>query len=137
MPLIRYQLGDFVQMTTSNCSCGDLRPLLLPIGGRTANLITTNSRIVTPAFLNNSFSEFIRKNGQTILEYQVVQQDRDHLELFVVPGDQYYASSTFSELIELVQRILPEIQCKVTMCSSIPRLPSGKIQSFISHVTTN
>lgn len=134
MPLIRYELGDSVQMSPSSCPCGDPRPILTPVGGRTAGLIVTRDRVVTPAFLNISLGEFIRHHGQAILEYQIVQPDYDRLEIHVVPGESFYASATIKEVSRLIHDILPGVHCQFVVRSSIACLPSGKAQSFISRV---
>jgi phenylacetate-CoA ligase len=135
MPFIRYKVGDFVQMLASDCPCGDPRPLLIPVEGRVGTLIVTRNRTITTGPLDKVFSRFIERHERGLLEYQVVQPDCDRLEIYLVPGERMEKDFVVEELRKAIHNILPEMQCSFTFCSDIARMPSGKTQAFISHIT--
>lgn len=64
MPLIRYRLGDSVQMSPSDCPCGDPRPILNPIGGRVGVFIATREKVISTRSLAQAFERFILKHKQ-------------------------------------------------------------------------
>jgi phenylacetate-CoA ligase len=134
MPLIRYKLGDLVQMFPSDCSCGDPRPILTPVEGREGVLIVTHERTVTDRFLTKLFCEFAIHYPQSLLEYQVVQPDYDRLDIYLVPGERFDRRAAAEKLVKGIHEILPELRCQFIVCSSIAPLPSGKTKTFISHV---
>jgi len=132
MPLIRYRLGDFVQMSPSRCSCGNPKPILMPEGGRVGNLIVTRDRVVTTAILNVLFSKFIRQHDNSIFEYQIMQTDLDHFDVSIVPGCGFSDEATIPQLKEEFKQVLPEVTCNFIVSSEVLHLPSGKTQSFFS-----
>jgi phenylacetate-CoA ligase len=137
MPLIRYKVEDIVQMAASNCSCGDLRPILAPVGGRAGSLVVTRHRAFATSLLNYVFSHFLLNHDQAFVEYQVVQSDYDLLEIYLVPGECFERNFIETELSKAINQFLPEVRCKFIVCSRITPLPSGKPQFFISCVDPN
>jgi phenylacetate-CoA ligase len=133
MPLIRYRQGDLVQMTPSNCPCGDPRPVLTPVGGRLETFIVTREKTVSTTIFKPVFHQFILRHEQALLEFQVVQSDYDTLEVYLVPGERFEASAT-EELRQGINYYLPELHCQFIVCPSIANTPSGKTPTFISHV---
>lgn len=134
MPLIRYELGDLVRMTPSECSCGDPRPVLTPVGGRTSNLIITRGKTVVSGTLDILFAKFIQRHEGAFIEYRVVQLDYDHLEINLVPGPSFEEATT-QELRKAIHQLLPSVHCEFVLCSNIPNLPCGKNQTFVSRVS--
>lgn len=65
----------------------------------------------------------------------MVQPSYDRLEIFLVPGEQFDKELVTKSLTESITNILPEIQCAFTVCSTIPHMPSGKTQPFVSYVS--
>ena len=134
MPLVRYRLGDYVQMAPSSCLCGDPRPALTPLGGRTASVVITRKRSITSFVWDRVFSEYILHHDQSLVEYQVVQLDYDHLEIRLVPGERFEENIVTEQLAAIIYRFLPELECRFIICSSIAPESSGKTRTFVSHI---
>lgn len=132
MPLIRYRVGDLVQMSPSECPCGDPRPVLTPVEGRVGSFIVTREKTISSSPLEILIADFIRKHPKRLVEYQVVQTDYDRLELYLAPGESFETGVTTGELAEAIRQILPEVDCKFTLCAGIANMPSGKTKTFIS-----
>ena len=134
MPLIRYRLGDLVQMFPSSCPCRDSHPILTPVEGRLGSLIVTREGTYTGHILTKVFYPLFRCYGQLLREYQVVQRDRDHLDVYIVPNESFEETSIRERLSEAFRRVLPELEYRFVFCSSVPHLLSGKTQEIISYV---
>jgi len=132
MPLIRYKLGDIVQMNVSNCKCPNTNFTLTPLGGRTSDIVITEQRVLSALFLNGIFFDFIRHHDQALLEFQVVQTDYGHFEIYIVPGKNFNREIVIDNISESIHLVLPEIQCKFIVCHSINRTSAGKKKGFVS-----
>jgi phenylacetate-CoA ligase len=85
MPLIRYDIGDIIEMYTepTRCRCGRSLPLVRTVRGRTQDIIKTpDGRYITAAFI---LPEFVSGVGFA----QFVQESRGHMQILVVPTDDW------------------------------------------------
>lgn len=100
MPLIRYEIGDIASpLESAVCSCGRAFPRIANIRGRVTDfLVTTDDRHVSGVPLATIASDMPQ-----VRQIQFVQKDRGHLQLRVVPG-QNYGSDT---IVELRRRLSP------------------------------
>jgi phenylacetate-CoA ligase len=101
MPLLRYEIGDVVEVDDSSqpCTCGRSMPRLHRIHGRCEDTITTpDGRVVTAAFL--VFDEI-----DGIVLGQLLQEMPDRLVVRIVPGREYTRDREI-ELIALLRRFV-------------------------------
>ncbi|TXT54872.1 MAG: putative Phenylacetate-CoA ligase [Candidatus Thorarchaeota archaeon] len=104
MPMIRYEIGDVGLLSTRKCKCGRGLPLLETILGR------TTSYIITPqgSYVNGIvFPHLLRDYGE-ILEFRVIQQNIDEIDIFLVlknPLDEKQKESIRRRLSNFLQSI--------------------------------
>lgn len=94
MPLIRYEIGDVASpLETAVCSCGRAFPRIANVRGRVTDfLVTTDDRRISGLPLAALASDMPQ-----VRQIQFVQRDRSHVQLRIVPG-QNYGADTVAEL---------------------------------------
>ena len=129
-PLIRYDIGDYAEAGPA-CSCGRGLPTLKRILGRERNLIRMpDGSRHWPLVGFHKFREIA-----PILQYQMIQHDREHIELRIV-AERTLTAEERSELVMHVQKSLGHAFALTIshFDGRIPRAPNGKFEEFVSHV---
>jgi phenylacetate-CoA ligase len=102
MPLIRYKVGDMIEMFADNkvrCECGRGLPVCNKLAGRGQDvIITPDGRM-----LSNIFILFDIIKGA--LWVQIVQQQADMLKVKLIKGD-YFSSSSMEEFLKRLKEIV-------------------------------
>jgi phenylacetate-CoA ligase len=130
MPLIRYDIGDLIEMQKepSRCHCGRTLPLVKSIRGRTQDVIKTpDGRYLTAVFI---LPEFVSGIGFA----QFVQKSADELEILVIPTEEWNSSER-DRLQSYASRLLgPEMRLNIHTATpaDIASDPSGKQPVVIS-----
>jgi phenylacetate-coenzyme A ligase PaaK-like adenylate-forming protein len=100
-PIIRYKIGDLVEMANQPCDCGSALPRIAQIGGRAAEALwlwdgVTHQRIALGVF--KCACEYLHE----VREWQVVQTDQARIEvrLELLPGAMLNQSQAASILEE-------------------------------------
>lgn len=135
MPLIRYEVGDDIELFTESqiCPCGRTLPLVKVIHGRSEDtIITPDGRFITSMFIVPEFTKGIRF-------VQFVQESKTDLHINVVPEKEWDARQE-DKLAYYVKKLVgtgmrSHIH-KVTQDDIITDA-SGKIRSVISCVKPN
>ena len=134
MPLIRYELGDYAEVGTTEPTCGRKLPTLRRILGRHRNLFRFRDGTRVWPIVNHFL--FIRDYVK-IRQLQVVQTDFDHIEIRYVPegepGPIDLAALTQKVRTALNQRV----DVTVRPLDRIERTPSGKFEDCISLVPSD
>ncbi len=129
MPFIRYNLHDIGSYSEKQCSCGRTFPLMNQIKGR------TNDYMITPDGKRLSYFNIANfdKLAPNVREYQIVQEDINYFNVFVVPGIEYnnQGENTF---IPVIKKIFPDAKIKINLVPNIEREQSGKFKAFKSMV---
>lgn len=126
-PLIRYDIGDYAE-TGPPCSCGRGLPTLKRILGRERNLILMPEG--TRHWPLVGFHKF--REIAPILQYQMIQQDREHIELrLVVERD-----LTAEEQVNLTAHVQTSLGYPFALTLSyfsgrIPNGANGKFEEFL------
>jgi phenylacetate-CoA ligase len=126
MPLIRYRTGDFTSIRDAACGCGRSAPILSEILGRELNLLqATDGTYVHGGYIFYIIEEMLAK-GHGRLQVQVVQDGRDHLDVFAVndPPDQTRIAM-FVDQLRL--RLGQEMRIDVHSVPELQRERSGKL----------
>ncbi len=126
MPLIRYDLGDRVKLSSVPCSCGRKSMIIEGIEGRTVNYyyLKDGRRI---AYMDMRISRFI----ENVIVYQVIHYKKDDTFLFkYVPANHAKAVNT-SGLYNFFRKNLG-VELFFKEVDHISAEPSGKYEVFKS-----
>ncbi|MFC1839991.1 phenylacetate--CoA ligase family protein [Thermodesulfobacteriota bacterium] len=130
MPLIRYDVGDDIELFTKpkSCPCGRSLPLVKAIHGRSEDtIVTPDDRFITSMFIIPEFT----KDARFI---QFLQESRSSLLVNIVPGVLWNSKEEekiSSYLLKLIGKNMEITIRRITM-DEIIRDSSGKIRTVIS-----
>lgn len=133
MPLIRYDIGDRGVLAAEPCPCGDPRPVLERLEGRTLDVFVLPSGKLVPGVVPDIRGLHVDRAG--VIDAQFVQNDLHTLDVYWVAGPdcdaealerfRAYVDHCFEGELEMclhqVERIEPEANGKVRGC--ICRVP--------------
>lgn len=132
MPLIRYDVGDDIELfaKSRSCPCGRTLPLVRAVHGRSEDtVVTSDGRFITSLFIVPEFIEGIR-----IIQF--IQESRTLLHINIVPNESwddkqrekmfYYVKNLVgADMNIIIRQVMPD---------EITRDASGKMRSVISYV---
>ncbi len=130
MPLLRYDVGDDVELPPTHrpCPCGRTLPLVAGVRGRTQDtLVTPDGRFITSAFVL-----FEMVDG--IAGAQIVQEAPHAVRLVVVP-EQGFGKQHAAALRDLATQLLgPEMKVEVSTARAdeLQRGATGKLRPVIA-----
>lgn len=128
MPLIRYEIGDMVEVAGPRCPCGWDTPIWSRIIGRLDDVVWTPSGRAI-----GRLSPVLK--GFPVLEAQFVQDRIDQIRVLVVAG------SGFDEHVEsriqqaVAERVGNDMEISVERVAQIPAGPGGKRRAVVSSIT--
>ena len=132
MPLIRFDIGDLIEMYRDpvQCRCGRTLPLVKSIRGRTQDVLTTpDGRYITAIFI---LPEFV----SGIAFAQFIQTSKSDLEILVIPTEDWTKKQhdrLHSHAARLLGRSM-RIKIRTVAQSEIVSDQSGKQPVVISNV---
>jgi phenylacetate-CoA ligase len=134
MPLIRYQMGDRGSLAAdANCPCGRNGQWLQRITGRlTDDFRTRAGRLVPGIYFVHMIG--VALNTGTIKKFQVIQEDYEHLHLFLVKRDPEVEVNLPAIRAAFELAMGAGLQLDVDYVEDIPPGPSGKYRYTISRV---
>ena len=129
MPLIRYEVGDFVEPGPP-CDCGRGLPVLRRIAGRVRNMVTLPSgERFWPNLGTSEFAGIL-----PVRQHQFVQKSLERLELRLVAGRRGTPQEE-ARLRELVTRSIGHpFALEIVYVERIERGPGGKYEEFLSEL---
>jgi len=135
MPLLRYEVGDLVEISSrvSPCACGRAMPRVQRIIGRQEDVITTpDGRVVTSLFL-------VFNHVAGIALGQAVQDAPDHLVVTIARSEHYTANSEADLCRHVRQFVGPAMRTEIKYVSfgELRPCPGAKFRSVISHVRSD
>ena len=83
-PIIRYEIGDIVTMSTEPCGCGNSLPLIKSVQGRDSDIFYVHSRDGLRAVPLLMF-EFVFNQILDAREYQVIQESNNRFHMRIEP----------------------------------------------------
>ena len=129
MPLLRYASGDFAEVGKS-CHCGRGLPVLRRIVGRQRNmLVRPGGGRYWPSFASELWREIA-----PIKQIQLVQKDRDNVELRIVAPRELTADETHRLFAVLEDSLGCAYRMTLVRLAEIPRSVGGKYEDFICEV---
>jgi phenylacetate-CoA ligase len=130
MPLLRYINGDIAIEGRESCACGRGLPLLAKVEGRRLDALRTRDGRFVPGEL--IVYAFLQARG--VRRYQVVQSRLDAFDVFVVPDNDFDASSMDSVRAELSRVLGDGVALLVHYLDEIPLTATGKHRVTISEL---
>lgn len=130
-PLIRYDTGDLAVIADKPCSCGRTLPTIKNIIGRKDAVIKTEEGYEIPTV--NFYTMF--EDFQELERWQIVQQSLTEID-FRVHGEQLSAERLIVLEKEIKRRLNDSMRVNIQVNAEFVKKGEGKINSFISLLTT-
>ncbi|HLC03085.1 MAG TPA: hypothetical protein VJK02_08620 [Anaerolineales bacterium] len=131
MPLIRYNMNDMAAPIGSPCPCGRNTQTIALIGGRGRDIIVTPRGYVVIQMT----SIFARLDSSIAVEkLQFYQERKDEVVVRIVRGNGHTEDDTRRLIGEIDRFFDGAVKLRSEYVEEIPRTPSGKYLSVVSHV---
>jgi phenylacetate-CoA ligase len=128
-PLIRYDIGDEIELSDATCSCGNNNPLVNEILGR------SNDYLLSPEFgkINLGNISNTLKNVSGIIKMQVIQEEINSIDIKIcIDPNQYSINDEKIFLQNWRERMGNKQKITVTIVNEIPNEKSGKQKLIIN-----
>lgn len=129
MPFIRYRTNDIAVPSAERCPCGRGLPVIERIVGRRDDLLRTPSGgVVAPIKVSGGMSQL-----SGVIEFQVVQEQIDHLVALVVVADGVAREPVETEVHDIISRPFAgePMTFAVKFVERIERGATGKRKSVV------
>ena len=127
-PLFRYRIGDVGTRSKKPCACGRSGDVFLEVDGRVEDyVLTPDGRLV--GRLDHVFKQQLE-----VAEAQILQDDKNSIDVFIIPRENYTDLSARRLLREIRSRLGDQIEIRIRSVTSIPREPNGKFRAVKSSV---
>lgn len=130
-PLIRYDIGDEIVMSTRTCDCGNQNPVVEEILGRENDFIY--SKEVGKINLGNLSN--VLKDVKGVVKFQVIQDDLNILDIFVIKDHSIFDSNSETIFVKnLRARVGSKIQLRLKYVDDIANERSGKYRLIKNNI---
>ena len=133
MPLIRYAIGDHVEVGEP-CACGRGLPVIQRIIGRTQNMLTMPWGEQKWPLLSSDSIEAMLKVAPAVRQYQFVQKDLDLIELRLVVACPLSPDEEEALLKWVHKKFAHEFRVVFVYLDAIPRTQAGKFEDFLNEI---
>jgi phenylacetate-CoA ligase len=136
-PLIRYRQGDLAILhEQKKCKCGsNFRILSQPLGRMQDNIITNNKEIPASVLMDETYNWVLEAripiNG---LRYQIIQKDKNGVDIFIVPGKEYGRKMSTIIKNRLRKIVGNEMNINVNIVNEVPHKGNPKYKPVISFI---
>lgn len=124
-PLIRYDIGDEIELSDEICTCGNNNPLVKEILGR------SNDYLISPEFgkINLGNISNTLKNVAGIIKMQIIQEDLNSIQINICTDKTEYTETAEKIFIQnWRERIGNQITINIKNVNEIPNEKSGKFK---------
>jgi phenylacetate-CoA ligase len=133
--LLNYRLQDIGVLCDESCPCGRALPLLSRLEGRKYDMLDmADGRFVPPAAVDHIFYEGLRRYGDKVLQYQLIQHDYDRFEVRLAMVDRQAFDRVVSGYVSELRELLGAT-ATIEAIYYPQRLPvgaGGKFRPFVS-----
>ena len=127
-PLLRYRIGDVGTRSKKPCPCGRSGDVFLHVDGRVEDyVLTPDGRLV--GRLDHVFKEQL-----DVAEAQILQDDKNSIDVFIIPRENYTDISERRLLRAIRSRLGDQIEIRIKPVTNIAREPNGKFRAVKSSV---
>jgi phenylacetate-CoA ligase len=131
VPLIRYQLGDLAVATERVCPCGRGLPMIGRVIGRLQSVVLgTNGRYVPGTY----FAHFFKEYEYAVARYQVVQEERDRLRVYIVRRSRFTARTETELRQGLAETLGHDMRIEFEFVDAVPLGRTGKAQAVVCRI---
>jgi phenylacetate-CoA ligase len=129
MPFVRYAIGDRAIAGLEDCDCGRGLPLLKQVVGRQLDIIvTTDGRL-----LAGEYFPHLMKDYAAVRQFQVVQSQRDLVELRLVVGGEWRSDTRDSLRSKVQQFVGQATRLQIHEVENIPLTRAGKSRVVVGY----
>jgi phenylacetate-CoA ligase len=122
-PLIRYDIGDNLELSDKNCNCGNENPLVNKIMGREDDFIYSPDH----GKINLGNISNTTKGAEGIIKFQVLQNDLNGITILLVRDlNKYSKQSEKKYLQNWRDRVGNTFEIRIEYVDEIPKEASGK-----------
>lgn len=132
MPLIRYEIGDRATLSDEPARCGDPRPVLASVDGRTADVVVLPSGKVVPGLVADYRGLVLDPHG--LVDVQLVQSEIGVMDVYYVPAPEFREESLRVYIDRMDRIFYNELEWRAHPVERIEPGPNGKIRCIISKV---
>ena len=128
-PLIRYDIGDEIELSDATCSCGNNNPLVNEILGR------SNDYLLSPEFgkINLGNISNTLKNVSGIIKMQVIQEEINSIDIKIcIDPNQYSINDEKIFLQNWRERMGNQQNISISIVDNINNEKSGKFKMVIN-----
>lgn len=133
-PLIRYDIGDNIELSSESCNCGNNNPLVKQILGRIDDFIY--SQEVGKINLGNISNTL--KGTEGIIKFQVHQNDLEEIDILIVVDEIIYNNKIENKFkLNWRERVGETMMINIKLVDDIPYEKSGKyriVKNNIKHL---
>lgn len=124
-PLIRYDIGDAIELSEGTCNCGNNNPLVKQILGRISDYIYSEE---TGKINLGNISNCL-KGVKGVVKFQIQQHVKDKLLILIVKDDNKFLKADETMFLEnLRARVGTNMELSITYTKEIPVEKSGKFR---------
>lgn len=132
-PIIRYKLGDFIELAPQDevCECGLQHPIIKEVTGRIGEVVYGNIEVYPSLYFYYIFKN-LDKNHHLPLTYQILQEEKGKLVFHIAET----LNEVQKELLktEIEKYFNKDIDYDVIDKQNLFKDRKGKLKSFISYV---
>ena len=128
MPIIRFDLGDYIEIDEVQCKCGRHSQVITEILGRVGKSIFGVSKEYPSLTLYYIFKDLALLHD-VMLSYQAIQSAKGKLQLLIFDN----LINVDVELIKIIsKKYLPDVEIEIVQGSADER--DAKLKDFVSHL---
>jgi phenylacetate-CoA ligase len=133
MPIIRYRLGDLLQVTSDPCECGWATKVILEVQGRTTNrfLVLPSGNKVHAVLFAHAI-ESLANSGVPVSRFLVKQVDINTIEVYLEGRPNLDTPRNLEAVKREIKRRLPESMTIAVLLRKIPVGDVGKYSYFVA-----
>jgi phenylacetate-CoA ligase len=130
-PFFRHRIGDSGTRSKKPCPCGRAGDVFIDVDGRDDDYVTTlDGRLVGRL-------DHIFKGMRDVTEAQILQDNRNEIEVLIVPKPEYDNRSEQRLVRQVRVRLGDEIIVKIRQVREIAREKNGKFRAVKSSLLQN
>lgn len=129
-PLIRYDIGDMVELSDETCTCGNSNPLVNRILGRTSDYIYSEEM----GKINLGNISNCLKGVHGVIRFQVIQNELDKLEVLIETDNSFLDNDEKKFKQNFRDRVGNRITIDLIRTENIPSENSGKFRLVKNHL---